>query len=64
MNSRRRAYVNDIVGGLHRFLVVLDYYDGVSEVAQAFQRPNQLAVVPLVQTYRRLVEDVQNSGKG
>ena len=37
---------------------------GISEVAQAFERCNQLGVVPLVQTDARLVENIQHADQG
>jgi hypothetical protein len=42
-----------------RLLVVLDDEDRVAEVAEPGQRRDQLCVVALVETDRRLVEDVQ-----
>ena len=58
-----RAEVDDVVGDADRLLVVLDDDDRVAEVAQPRQRPEQLAVVALVQADRRLVEHVQHAGE-
>ena len=59
--ARRRAHVDQVVGGAHRALVVLDHEHGVAEVAQPLQRRDQPLVVALVQADRRLVEDVEHA---
>ena len=56
-----RPHVDEVVGGAHRALVVLDHEHGVAEVAQPLERRDQLLVVALVQPDRRLVEDVQHA---
>ena len=56
-----RPEVDDVIGRAHRLLVVLDDDDGVAEVAQLFERGEQARVVALVQTDRRLVEDVEHA---
>ena len=53
--------VDDVVGGAHRALVVLDHDHRVAEVAQPRQHVEQLVVVALVQPDRRLVEDVEDA---
>ena len=53
--------IDDVIGGAHRLLVVLDDDDGVAEVAQLLERGEQSRVVALVQPDRRLVEDVQHA---
>ena len=54
-------HVDQVVGRAHHLLVVLDHEHGVAEVAQPLERPDQLAVVALVEPDRRLVEDVQHA---
>ena len=56
-----RPHVDDVVGGAHRLLVVLDDDHGVAEVAQAEQRVDEAPVVALVQADRGLVEDVEHA---
>ncbi len=56
-----RAEVDEVVGGQHRALVVLDDDHRVAEVAQPLQRRDQPLVVALVQPDRRLVEDVEHA---
>ena len=56
-----RAHVDEVVGGAHRPLVVLDDDHRVADVAQALERRDQLVVVALVQPDRRLVEDVEHA---
>jgi hypothetical protein len=59
--ARARAEVDEVVGGAHRLLVVLDHDHRVAQVAQALERADQLRVVALVQADRGLVEDVQHA---
>ena len=61
VRSGSRSEVDDVVALPHRLLVVLDDDHRVPQVAQPLQRRQQAAVVPLVQTDRRLVEDVQHT---
>ena len=53
--------LDEVVGGHHRVLVVLDHDHRVAEVAQALERRDQLLVVALVQADRGLVEHVQHA---
>jgi hypothetical protein len=53
--------VEQVVGGAHRALVVLDHDHGVAEVAQPLERGDQARVVALVEADRRLVEDVEDA---
>ena len=55
------AEIDDVVGGPHGVLVVLDDDDGVAHVAQPFQAVQQAFVVARMQADARLVEDVQHA---
>ena len=55
------AEVDEVVGGPHRVLVVLDDEDGVAHVAQPFEARQQPGVVARVQADARLVENVQHA---
>jgi hypothetical protein len=55
------AHVDQVVGRAHHLLVVLDHEHRVAEVAQPFERGDQLPVVALVEADRRLVEDVEHA---
>ncbi|MEI2703596.1 MAG: hypothetical protein V9E83_14515 [Baekduia sp.] len=55
------ADVDDVVGGEHRLLVVLDDEHGVAEIAEPFERRDQLRVVALVEADRGLVEHVEHA---
>ena len=59
--ARAGAHVDEPVGAAHHLLVVLDDEHGVAEVAQALERPDQAAVVALVEADRGLVEDVEDA---
>ncbi len=54
------AEVDEVVGGAHRVLVVLDDDHGVADVAEALQGRDQAVIVARVEADRRLVEDVQD----
>ena len=43
---------------------MLDNDQGVAQIPQVLQRPQQLIVVPLVQTDGRLVQNIQHAHQG
>src|SRR5207248_4418044 len=53
--------VDDVVGGSHRALVVLDHDHRVAEVAEALESRYEARVVALVEPDRRLVENVEDA---
>src|ERR1700688_627299 len=55
------AEVDYVVSAADGFFVVLDYENGVAEVAQIFERGEQAAVVAVVQADRRLVENIEDA---
>jgi hypothetical protein len=59
--SLATSEVDQVVGGHHRALVVLDHDHRVAEVAQPVERRDQLLVVALVQADRGLVEHVHDA---
>src|SRR5258706_4846978 len=61
MLPRARPEIDQVIGRLHRLLIVLDDDDGVAEVAQLAKCIQEARVVALVQADRRLVEDVEHS---
>ena len=61
--SRSRPHVDDLVGRPHGVLVVLDDDYGVADVPEMLKRANESAVVPLMQSDRRLVENIANAHK-
>src|SRR5205807_9673176 len=56
-----RAHVHQMIRGSHRALVVLDDQHRVAKVAQPLERRDQLFVIALVKTDRRLIEDVEHA---
>ena len=58
-----RPQVHDVVGLADGLFVVLDDDHGVAQISQATQRGQQRAVVALMQTNRRLVKHVQDTGE-
>ena len=61
MRAGAGAHVDEVVGGAHHRLVVLDDEHRVAEVAQAHQGADQAVVVGGVQADRRLVADVEHA---
>ena len=59
--ARPGPEVHDVVGGADGLLVVLDHQHRVAEVAQALERVEEPAVVPLVQPDGGLVQDVEDA---
>ena len=59
--ARARTDIHNVVSREHGVLVVLDHDERVAEVTQPPQGRKQLVVVALVQTDRRLVEDIQHA---
>ena len=56
-------HVDDDVGLAHRLLVVFDDNQRVAQIAQRLERRQQPRVVTLMQSDRRLVQDVQHADK-
>ena len=56
-----RAEVDHIIGRANRLLVVLDHQHRVAQVSEALEGLEQSAVVTLMQTDARLVEDVEHA---
>ena len=55
------ADVDDVIGGVHRILVMLHDNERIAEVTQMPQRREQAVVVPLMQPDARLIEDVEHA---
>ena len=64
VHARPRTQIDDVVGGSQGLLVVLDHDQGVAQIPQAQQGVQQPPVVPLMQTDRGLVQDVQYPHEG
>ena len=61
MDARTRTDIHNVIGGKHRFLVVLHHQHRIPQIAQTLERREQLVVVALVQADARLVEDIQHA---
>ena len=61
VNAGARSQIDDVVGAANRFLVMFDDEHGVSQIAQSFERFQQLLVVPLVQSDAGLVQNVEHA---
>ncbi len=63
VNAGTGADVDDMVGGEHRVLVMLDNDHRIAEVAQVPQCAEQAFVVALMQTDRWFVEHIEHAGE-
>ena len=63
MHARRRADVDDVVGGANRLFVVFDDEHGVAEVAQRAERFEQRLIVARMQTDGWLVQNVEHAAQ-
>ena len=57
------ADIDDVIRLQDRILIMLDDDDGIAQIAQALERPEQALVVTLVQADRGLVEHVEHAGQ-
>ena len=61
--ARAGAEVDDVIGRVDHFQIVLDDQDRVSQVAQLAQHVDQPACIPLVQANCGFVEDIEQAGQ-
>src|SRR5689334_10811863 len=61
VHARAGPHVDQMVGLQHRVTIVLDYQHGIAEVAQALESSKQALIVALMQSDRRLVENVEHA---
>ncbi len=61
--ARARSDIHDTVGSPHGVLVMFDDDQRISQVPKGSERVQQLLVVPLVQSDRRLVENIGDTHK-
>ena len=64
VRAGRRADVDDVVGGAHDVLVVLDDDHGVADLAELLEDAEEPVVVALVQADGRLIEHVADARPG
>ena len=58
--SSIRAYINNVVGLKHHFLVVLNHKDRVAVVAESFKGVDEPLIISLVQADRRLIQYIEH----
>src|SRR5277367_6170007 len=63
MNSSAGAHVDQMIGLEHRLAIVLDHQHGVAEFLEALERRQQALIVALMQSDRRLVENVEHANE-
>ncbi|MCG3120366.1 MAG: hypothetical protein ALAOOOJD_03029 [bacterium] len=56
-----RPEINHPIRGFNGFVIVLDHDHGVAEIAQTHECVNELAIVALMQTNGRLVQNVKHA---
>src|SRR5262245_60584165 len=59
--TRAGADIDDPVGGMHRFFIVLDDDEGIADVTQREQGLDEAGIVALVKPYAGLIEDVHDT---
>ena len=59
MAARSWAHIHNVIRRAHCILVMLYYNQGVPQIPKLFQSRNQLVVISLVQTNRRLIQNIQ-----
>ena len=57
------ADVDDLVRGVHGFLVVLHHQQGIAQITQMLKSFQELAIIPLVQADAGLVQNVEHTGQ-
>ncbi len=63
VHARAGADVDNIIRRAHSFLVVFDNHKRISQIAEAFQRHQQLFVIALVQADGRFVQNIKHAHK-
>ena len=63
MSTGSGSQVNDVVRPTDGVLVVLDDDHGVSKITQTFERSQESVVVFVMQSDRRLVQDVEHAAE-
>ena len=63
MDARTGANINNIIRRAHRVLIMLYHNKGIAEVSKPLHGSNQLAVITLVQSNGRLVENIKHPHK-
>ena len=61
VDARAGTDIDDVIGSADGVFVVLNDDDGVAQIAQAQEAIQQAGVVALVQTDRRLIENVHHA---
>src|SRR5271167_4502388 len=61
VHARSGTQINDVVGLADGIFIVLNHDHRIAEIAQIGQRVEQALIVALMQTYRRLVQDVHDA---
>ena len=57
------AEIDDVIGALDGFGIVLDHQHGVAEIAQTRERIEQAVVIARMQSDGRLIEDIQHAAQ-
>ncbi len=61
--ARPGPEIDDVVGRPDGFFIVFNYDDGIAQITQAVQGPQQLTIVALVQPNAWFVQNVKHSSK-
>ena len=61
MFSCTRANINDVIGSTHSVLIMFNYQQRVTQVAQACQRLDQTLIIALVEANTWFIKNVEHS---
>ena len=61
MDAGTRSEVDDVIGGQYGLFIVFDNNDGIADVPEVRQCPEQSPVVSLMQSNRRFVENIHDT---
>ena len=61
MHAGSRPEINHVIGLENGLLIVLDHNNGIADIAQPLECAQQTLIVALMQTDRRLIQDIHNA---
>ena len=63
MHACTRPNIQNIVGGHHRFLIVLYNEQRIAQIPKIFQRGEQLGVIPLMQANAWFIQNIKHANQ-
>ena len=63
MNACSGAYIDYIIRGIHRILIMFNNYKRIAYITQMAEGIEKLLIIFLMQSYARLVKNIQHAHK-